>query len=165
MISRRTLLKTAASASLLPVLPLSVRADSGWRQAMDSSPLIYLTPIRSDGAESRCQSEIWFAGVDGDFYVVTGHSAWRSEAIRRGLNQARIWVGDVGPASASDGGYKTLPMVNAMASIETDTKVWELVLAVMGTKYSDEWGKWGPRFKKGLADGSRAMLKYAPLVQ
>ena len=159
MISRRTLLKTTAAATLLPVV---VRAQPNWRQAADASPLIYLTPLQTNGDESSCQAEIWFAAVAGAFYVVTGADAWRSEAIGQGLTRTRIWVGDVGLWQRSDGAYKALPMVEAVGSTETDAAVQTQVLEAMGRKYADEWDKWGPRFRNGLADGSRAMLKYAP---
>jgi hypothetical protein len=34
------------------------------------------------------------------------------------------------------------------------------VLDAMGDKYPLEWVIWGPRFRNGLADGSRVMLRY-----
>ena len=162
MISRRTLLRTSAAAAALPFLPAIVRAEPGWRAAAETSPLIYLTPIQSNGAESRCQAEIWFASVGGAMYVVTATEAWRAEAIRQGLSKARIWVGDVGSWHGADGKWKSLPTLGATASIETDATVQGQVLEVMGGKYSAEWDTWGPRFRKGLADGSRVMLKYEP---
>ena len=162
MISRRTLLKTSAAAAALPLLPTIGRAGPSWRDAAEASPLIYLTPIQSSGAESRCQAEIWFASVAGAMYVVTAAEAWRAEAVRQGLSGARIWVGDVGPWRGSDGKYKALPAVDARASLEADAAVHSQVLEAMGAKYSAEWDTWGPRFRNGLADGSRVMLKYEP---
>ena len=162
MISRRTLLKTTAAAAALPLLPAIGQAGSSWRDAAAKSPLIYLTPIQSSGAESRCQAEIWFASVGGAMYVVTAAEAWRAQAVRQGLASARIWVGDVGPWQRSDGKYKALPVIGARASLETDAVVQNRVLEAMGSKYSDEWDTWGPRFRKGLAGGSRVMLKYEP---
>lgn len=162
MISRRTLLKTSAAAAALPLLPAIGWAGASWRDAAEASPLIYLTPIQSNGAESRCQAEIWFATVDGAMYVVTAAEAWRAEAVRRGLSGARIWVGDVGLWRGSKGKYKALPTVDARASLEADATVHNQVLEAMGAKYSAEWGTWGPRFRNGLADGSRVMLKYQP---
>lgn len=160
MISRRILLKSTAAAALLPMLG---RAQTSWRQAAEESSLIYLTPLQSSGAESSCQAEIWFAAVEGDFYVVTEADAWRSQAIGKGLTRTRIWVGDVGMWKDSDGAYKSLPMLEASAAQETDTAVQEKVLEAMGGKYSgDGWDRWGPRFRTGLAEGSRVMLRYSP---
>ena len=82
--------------------------------------------------------------------------------MRQGLSGARIWVGDVGPWRDAGGKHKALPAVDARASLEADAAVHSQVLAVMGDKYSDEWDTWGPRFRNGLADGSRVMLKYEP---
>lgn len=159
MITRRTLLGTAVAAPF--VFPFA-RADATLQAAMAESPLIYLTPLQSSGAESRCQAEIWFALHDGAMYVVTGSDAWRSEAIRRGLTRARVWVGDVGNWSRAGGRYRELPVIDATASIELDAARREPVLAAMGVKYADEWPTWGPRFRNGIADGSRVMLKYQP---
>ena len=162
MISRRTLLKTSAAAAALPLLPAIGRAGPSWRDAAEASPLNYLTPIQSNGAESRCQAEIWFATVAGAMYVVTAAEAWRAEAVRQGLSGARIWIGDVGPWHGSAGKYKALPAVDARASVESDAAVHSQVLEAMGAKYSAEWDTWGPRFRNGLADGSRVMLRYEP---
>ena len=160
MISRRTLLKTTAAAALLPVVG---RAQTTWQEASESSPLIYLTTLQSNGAESSCQAEIWFAAVQGNFYVVTNADAWRNQAIDKGLTQSRIWVGDVGMWKDSDGAYKNLPMLEAAAGRETDAAVQEQVLEAMSRKYAgDGWDKWGPRFRSALADGSRVMLRYRP---
>lgn len=159
MITRRTLLGTAVAAAV--VAPFA-HGDEPLQAAMAESRLIYLTPLQSSGAESRCQAEIWYVLHDGSMYVVTATDAWRTEAIRRGLTQARVWVGDVGNWRRADGRYRTLPAVEATASVETDATRREQVLAAMGEKYADEWPTWGPRFRNSLADGSRVMLKYQP---
>ena len=161
MITRRTLLGTGLAAVALSPF---ARGGDVPRAAMVESPLIYLTPLKSDGAESRCQAEIWFALHDGSMYVVTPDDAWRTEAIRLGLDQARIWIGDVGNWKRANERYRSLPVVETSANIETDEAVHEQVLTAMGEKYADEWGTWGPRFRNGLADGSRTMLKYTPMV-
>ena len=159
MITRRTLLATGAAAVVWAPL---ARGGDTLRAAMAESPLIYLTPLQTGGAESSCQAEIWFALHEGAMYVVTKTDAWRTEAIRRGLNRTRIWVGDVGNWRRANGQYKNLPVVEATASVEMDAAHREGVLASMGDKYADEWPTWGPRFRNSLADGSRVMLKYQP---
>lgn len=128
-----------------------------------SSQLIYLSPQKSDGSNSRCQAEIWFADVGAELFVVTARDAWRAQALRQGLPLARIWVGDVGEWGNSNGAYRQLPQLMTRGRIETESAVQQQVLAKMGTKYVSEWGRWGPRFRKGLADGSRVMLGYRPL--
>ena len=159
MITRRTLLGTAVAAAVVSPFVLG---NEALQTAMAESRLIYLTPLQSTGAESRCQAEIWYALHEGAMYVVTQADAWRSEAIRQGLDRARIWVGDVGNWRRADERYRNLPVVEATASIETDASRREQVLAGMGEKYADEWPTWGPRFRNALADGTRVMLKYQP---
>lgn len=131
-------------------------------RAMAESDLIYLTPLKSDGSESRCQAEVWFASYDADLYVVTSSQAWRAQAVTQGLTRTRVWVGDVGVWSDSGGRYRALPRVEAQASIVVEAGVHDAVLDVMGDKYRASWLVWGPRFRNGLADGSRVMLRYRP---
>ncbi len=159
MITRRTCLCSAAISALSPIL---ARYDAELLAAMEASEVIYVTPIRSNGTESRCQAEVWFANIGTTMYVVTGVDAWRSQAIRQGLTSSRIWVGDLGVWADINGRYKSLPMVNAVGSIETDPIAQARALDAMGDKYPLAWVLWGPRFRNGLSDGSRVMLRYRP---
>lgn len=147
-----------ALGGLLAAAALPARAG-GLPEAAESSELIYVTPISSDGRESRCQAEVWFVAENGGLYVVTATETWRARAVQAGLDRARIWVGNVGVWS-SDARYKTLPMVSARAALVTDPGRHGEVLARFGQKYSREWGTWGPRFRDGLAEGSRVMIEY-----
>ena len=164
MITRRTIL---AGIALAPAFPLLTRA--AWAgeaataaDALDSSPLVYLTPLKSNGEESRCKAEIWFAHDAGHVYVVTPPDAWRAEAVRQGLARARLWVGDFGVWTRSNGAFRQAPEHMATASIETDAAVHARILDAMGGKYAATgWSNWGPRFEKGLVDGSRVMIRYA----
>lgn len=149
---RNTSILTAAAFSLPRIA-----------MAADESQLIYLSPIKSDGALSNCQAEVWFAQDAADMYVVTAHDAWRARAVKNGLSKTQVWVGDVGPWEGSSGAYKKLPALMADASQITDASEHARVLARFGSKYTREWGTWGPRFKKGLADGSRVLLRYRPV--
>ena len=56
------------------------------------------------------------------------------------------------------------PTFDATASIvEEDAEaLLDRMLEVYGEKYPDEIGKWSGRFKKGLADGSRVIIRYEP---
>ena len=167
MLNRRTVLGGAAT------LPFVVLAPRGWAQpaasgeardaALRSSQLVYLTPIKSDGEESRCKAEIWFAHHDGAVFVVTPAEAWRAQAIGRGLTRARLWVGEFGVWTRADDAFRAAPEFMATGSIEGDAEIRAKVLAAMGEKYAGAgWGNWGPRFEQGLADGKRVMLRYTP---
>ena len=164
MTTRRTIL---AGISLAPALPLLTRAVWAGETAtpedkLETSRLVYLTPIKSNGEESRCKAEIWFAHEAGNVYVVTPPDAWRAQAVRQGLTSARIWVGDFGVWTQADGAFRDAPEFMATASIETDAAVHARVLEAMGGKYADTgWSRWGPRFHEGLVDGSRVMIRYA----
>ena len=165
MTTRRNLL---VGMALVPSIPLfarrSLAADesSAVADALASSPLVYITPIKSNGEESRCKAEIWFANHEGNVYVVTPPDAWRAEAVGKGLTKARLWVGDFGVWKSADGAFRQAPELMASAAIETDAEMHAQVLARMGDKYADTgWGTWGERFKNGLVDGSRVMIRYA----
>lgn len=144
----------------------SVRAGDapadGLQTALAESNLIYVTPLHRDGRESTCQAEVWFVAEGADAYVVTASDAWRARAAKNGLTRARVWVGDVGVWSDSGGAYRKLPRMDAEVAVIEDPAVPARLLEVFGDKYSLEWIIWGPRFRNGLADGSRTMLRYRP---
>ena len=164
-LTRRELLVAGAAAVLIPRF---VRAEASalpaaTRAALGSSPLVYVTALKPDGAESRCQAEVWFVG-DGDAaLVVTAASAWRAAAIGKGLTRARLWVGDHGRWSAGSTSHRSSPSFLAQASLEKTPAQHDHALALFGSKYTAEWGSWGPRFKNGLADGSRVLIRYAAI--
>ncbi|HJN49604.1 MAG: hypothetical protein QF828_10905 [Pseudomonadales bacterium] len=165
MINRRNLMVAGCSALVAGLLPRGsiAAAQPTLQQSIDESDLIYITPIRSDGQESSCQAELWFVPDGKDLYVVTEASTWRAKAVTKGLSRARIWVGDLGNWRNSNGKYKTLPQMEASASgtISPDTK--EKILKGYGKKYPVSWLVYESRFRNGLADGSRVMLRYRPM--
>ncbi len=163
MATRRRVLAAAAgvtgfaAAGILPALARAAGAED-----LDELDLIYLSPIKSDGNLSRCQAEVWFVHEGDNLFVVTDANAWRARAVTAGLQKARVWVMDVGQWQKSDGAYKTLPSHVTNVSLQDDKAVHARVLDRFGDKYSLEWVLWGPRFRNGLADGSRVLLKYQP---
>lgn len=167
---RRSLLmgRTVAAAALLGGVLRPARvlagepAADGVTAALAESHLIYVSPLHADGRESTCQAEVWFVADAGDAFVVTASDAWRARAVRNGLSRARVWVGDVGVWSDSDGAYRELPGAEAQASLVTDAAEHARLLERFGDKYTLEWVIWGPRFRNGLADGSRVMIRYRP---
>jgi hypothetical protein len=168
-LSRRSFLGVAAATGAALLLPPGrLRADEAFalpdatRAALEKSPLIYLSPLRSDGAESTCHGEVWYVQDGAELLVVTAADRWKALAVRRGLDRARIWVGDFGQWKKSDGRFKTGPSFVAKARFGAEGSVIDAPLAAFGAKYPDEWGKWEPRFRKGLADGSRVLIRYRP---
>ena len=158
MLTRR---QTVLGVSLTPFLPLFGKLTDVTKEALSTSRLIYLTPIKSDGKESMCKGEVWFSYDGGDHvHVVTQYDAWRANAIRQGLTSARIWVGEFGLWRDAGDNYRSAPELMLDGAIEDDPSAQDEVLRTMGGKYTDEWGVWGPRFREGLRDDSRVMLRY-----
>jgi hypothetical protein len=125
----------------------------------DTSELIYVTPLIDGERESRCQAEVWFVRDGEDLLVVTAHDAWRARAITAGHDLARIWVGDVGVWSRNPE-YRELPAVQGRAALVGDPAEHARALEIFGRKYTREWSTWGPRFRDGLAEGSRVLIRY-----
>jgi hypothetical protein len=168
--SRRSFLAGTAASAVALLLPRGkAGADEAFalpratRAALAESPLIYLSPLRSDGAESVCHGEVWFVRDGAELLVVTATDRWKARAVSGGLDRACIWVGDFGRWKKADGRFKTGPSFVAKARFDADASVIESALAAFGAKYPDEWGKWEPRFRKGLADGSRVLIRYRPV--
>jgi len=160
--TRREILIAGAAALLWP---RGLRAEAGAlpaaaRDALGTSPLIYVTALKRDGSESRCHSEVWFVGDGDSALVVTASGAWRAQAVAKGLSRARLWVGDHGVWEPSSKAYQAAPSFLADASLEKTPAVQDHALALFGSKYTKEWGSWGPRFQRGLADGSRVLIRY-----
>lgn len=162
MITRRHLTLGILATPILVSISRSVHAEEELPEELSTSSLIYLTPIKSDGEESTCKGEIWFAYHEKEIYVVTPTQAWRAEAIRKDLTEARIWVGEFGNWKQAKEAFRDAPELMVTGSIVEDKEVHQDVLKVMGEKYSDGWESWGPRFKSALEDGSRVMIKYTP---
>lgn len=164
MPTRRDLVVALAVAPAVPLLARTTSAaaaEAAPSDKLETSQLVYITPIKSNGEESRCKAEIWFIHHDGDVMVVTPPETWRAQAVERGLTRARLWVGEFGVWTQADGAFRKAPEFMATASIESDAEVHARVLAAMGGKYAQTgWGRWGRRFQDGLADGSRVMIRY-----
>jgi len=167
MINRRKLIIAGCGALVTSVLPrvASSAQRPNLQQSIDSSDLIYLTPIRNNGKESSCQAEVWFVPDGTDLYIVTAAEAWRAQAVKQGLTQARIWIGDLGQWRGTKGKYKTLPKMEATATLITSAAEHKNILDGFGKKYPMSWLVYESRFRDGLADGSRVMLRYQPIVE
>jgi hypothetical protein len=173
-ISRRDFVRGAAALSGAVLLPASAawpgdpefRVSKEAQAAIEKSPLIYITPIKSDGNESACHAEVWFYADGADLLVVTKQELWRSQAVKRGLDRARIWVGDFGVWKRSKGAFRKAPTFLAQVEhISSDAEAVERTLKGMAVKYADEgWSTYGPLFKEGLSDGSRVLLRYRPVA-
>lgn len=162
MWKRREVLKATGLGLMAGLAPRLAFASDALPEGVHSSDLIYLTPIKANGQESSCQSEIWFVTDGTDLFVCTGTESWRARAARKGVTRTRIWVGDLGNWQNTDGKYKDLPRLEATASVVDDKARQDEILDLFGDKYPMSWVVYGPRFRNGLADGSRTMIRYRP---
>ena len=85
-IDRRRFLGASAGLLLWPLAgaaraekssPLSVDT----RRALAASRYVYISPLRSDGEESRCHGEVWFGWIDGAVVVNTSPDRWNAAII------------------------------------------------------------------------------------
>jgi hypothetical protein len=136
------------------------------RRALAESRYVYISPLRSDGEESRCHGEVWFGWIDRAVVVNASPESWKATSIRRGLDRARVWVGDYGRwkrALGTNEDFRAGPSFDARADFVADVSVLDRLLAQYDEKYPEEIGKWRDRMRDGFEDGSRVLIRYRPL--
>jgi hypothetical protein len=169
-LTRRELLGGAlAGAGLWLLLPGVAPANTLAPEliaALEKSPLVYISPLKKDGTESRCHGEVWFAWDRDSVVIVTSKDRWKAKALTRGLDRARIWVADYGRIHfGAEKKLAAAPKFTARARVDSDPEAFARILPVYARKYPDEWAsKWEARFKQGMADGSRVLIRYTPEV-
>ena len=172
MIERRTLLEAMLGLLLAPLAlarPRSASAsaalDPTLEKALRDSPFAYISPLLSNGEESRCHSEVWYGWLDGAVVIITATKAWKTRAMIRGLTRTRIWVGDYGRVKkviGSNEAFRSGPSFVARAELVKTPAMIGRLLAVYDKKYPDEIKSWRGPMQAGLADGSRLMIRYVP---
>lgn len=163
--TRRAFLAAAGAGVAALWLPRRARAapfepSEALRGALSTSPLVYVSPLKQDGGESACHGEVWFVTEGGDVLVVTAAERWKAKTIAAGRDRARLWVGDFGVWTRAEEKWKSAPTFDTKAAFEKDPAARERALEAFGNKYPAEWDKWGPRFRAGLADGTRVLIRY-----
>ena len=169
---RRDLLRGALALGAFALLPRVSAGDShtaayrlpeATRRELGASALVYVSPLHSDGRESRCHGEVWFSFDDGAVLIATAHDGWKARAVATGRDTARVWVGDLGRGSSAQSKLADAPTFRARAHIDTDPAAFERLLRDFGRKYPDEWDKWEPRFRKGYEERTRIAIRYEPI--
>ena len=139
----------------------------GLERALNHSPYVYVSPLRSDGLESSCHAQVWFGWLNGAVIVSSKARSWRAQCVALGLDRARIWVGDYGswkrPFGSNDA-FRAGPSFEARASIVEDQSTLQRLLAAYETKYPAEISSWRERIQRGFHDGSRVLIRYSPDV-
>ena len=141
----------------------SALSDSA-KAALVQSPLVYISPLLKKGAESRCHGEVWFFVDQGDVVIFTSKDSWKARALSLGRDRARIWVGDFGPVGRAGDRFREAPHFVAQAEVDNRPEAFERLMKSYAVRYADEWGKWGPRFRKGYKDGTRELIRYRPVT-
>jgi hypothetical protein len=166
-LTRRELLQLGAGAALLLAWPRRAHAAlSGDVTALlERSGFVYVSPLKSDGAESRCHGEVWYGWLDGRVVLITAKTSWKAQALARGLSRARIWVGDhgrVGRVLGSGDAYRKAPSFEAIAARSEDGALLERLMTAYRRKYPGEIATWEPRMREGFASGERVLIAYTP---
>jgi hypothetical protein len=166
-LTRRELLGLAAGAAAALALPLRARAalPADVTGLLERSGFVYVSPLTSSGAESRCHGEVWFGWLDGRVVLITAKTSWKARALGRGLARTRIWVGDhgrVGRVLGSGDAFRNAPSFEATAATSRDAALLDGLMAAYRRKYPNEIGTWEPRMRSGFASGERVLLVYTP---
>jgi hypothetical protein len=142
---------TAALAGITTAAAAAVLAPDVER-ALASSPYVYIATERKGGGFGS-PAEIWFMWDQGAVWVASPPTTWRAKRIRAGRTAARIAVG------SKDG-----PSFAAKGSFVRDPAVYEKLYATYARKYPDGWPRYEARFRDGLKDGTRVLMRYEPVV-
>lgn len=134
---------------------------------LERSPFVYISPLRSDGVESTCHAELWYAWLDDSIVVTVASDRWKASALAQGLDRARVWAGDHGRWKTWYGGrnetFRQAPSFVARVSRANEPGLLDRLLAVYEQKYPAEIAAWREPMRSGNADGSRVLLRYTPI--
>ena len=155
-----------AAGALAPLWHSGAARAASLPSALETSPFVYVSPLRSDGSESRCHAEVWYAWLDGAVVMTVASDRWKATAISRGLDKARIWVGDYGRWKgliSNNERFRQGPSFLATGERVTDPALFEQLIAAYEVRYPEEIGQWRGRMRQGQQDGSRVVIRYRPV--
>lgn len=176
-ISRRAFLGGAAVLLLAPARALAQPADTvesarpdlvaHVKQLLETSPYAYISPLKKDGSESTCHGEVWYGWIDGSVIVNSRRGTWKVQALEKGQDRARLWIGDHGRWKPVLGGprneeFRQAPSFDATARFETDREILDQLLAMFEKKYAGEFDRWREDMKTGFFSGQRKLIRYTP---
>jgi hypothetical protein len=146
----RTVLASALLLSAVVVATAAADLSPAIKSDLANSKYIYVATTRKSGALGR-PAEIWFLYHDGAVYVASPPTTWRVRRIRAGRTQAKIAVGK------PDG-----PVFMANGAVVNEPDIYPILFATYAKKYGGDWTKYEEKFRNGLKDGSRVLIKYTP---
>ena len=145
------LLALVVALVVIPAVPArSAPLSPELQKALDSSKYVYIQSTRKDGKLGK-PAEIWFMPYNGAVWVASPPTTYRVKRIQAGQAQAKIAIGK------ADG-----PSFNAKGSIVKDPAVNKAMFEAYAKKYTNEWQSYEQKFRDGLANGSRVLIKYEP---
>jgi hypothetical protein len=169
-LDRRSFLTAATAALLVPrrlfaadPAPADLPTD-----LLEKSDFVYVSPLRKDGAESTCHGEVWFGWMDGAVFVNSRRGTWKVHALEKGLDRARIWVGNHGrwkgvlPTGEPNEAFRAAPHFEARARFESDRKLNDRLLELYAKKYGDQFDRWHEDMQAGFFSGQRKLIRYEP---
>jgi hypothetical protein len=167
-LTRRELIRLAAGAAATLAWPGRSRAalPPELTGLLEKSGFVYVSPLRSDGSESRCHGEVWYGWLDGNVVLITAKTSWKARALARGLVRTRLWVGDHGRVGRLLGGgdaYRSAPSFEASAARSRDAALLDRLMTSHRRKYPGEIATWEPRMRSGFASGERVLITYSPV--
>jgi hypothetical protein len=167
-ITRRELIELGLAALAALAWPQRARAALApdVTGLLERSEFVYVSPLKSDGSESRCHGEVWYGWLDNDVVLITSHTSWKARALARGLGRARIWVGNlgrVGRVLGSGDAFRKGPSFEARGRKAEDAALLERLMTTYRRKYPKEIEKWERDMRSGFASGDRVLIRYAPL--
>lgn len=130
------------------------------------SEYVYVSPLRKNGQESTCHGEVWYDWIDGSVVMITSRETWKARSLKKGLDRARIWVGDYGRWKQFFGhndDFRKGPSFDARASTTRDEKLFDRMLTTYETKYPEEIADWRDKMRSGFRDGTRVLIRYTPV--
>ena len=177
-ISRRRLLGHALTLGALVAWPAAGSAQSPKKdkdqpsqrskalslQHLTGSKFAYVSPLRSNGQESTCHGEVWYAWLDESIVVITAKTTWKARALAAGLDSARIWVGNYGRWKGwlrNSEAFMQAPNFLAHAKTDHDPALLERLMNVYKTKYPAEFPAWEDRQRSGFRSGERIIIRYS----
>ena len=168
LLGRREFLAGCAGAALWPLLRGAAHAASALpTDLLENSPFVYISPLRADGGESTCHGEVWYGWIDGAVVINTAPSTWKSRALAKGRDRARIWVGDHGRWKQMIGrneDFRGAPHFDArVESVKGGDQLLDRLLVVYERKYPREIANWRDKMRAGYRSGERLLLRYTPL--
>jgi len=135
----------------LPVVPArSASLSPELQKALESSKYVYIQSARKDSKLGK-PAEIWFMYYKDAVWVASPVTTYRVKRIQAGQTTAKIAVGK------ADG-----PSFSAKGALVKDPEANQAMFDAFAKKYGGGWSSYEKQFRDGLADGSRAVIKYEP---